>query len=481
MLKEFKTSVFITLGYTFFLYLTINRLPGFAFAAVANVIMISMLAYRPKKPIYGFMIFMLTGIFYYGFAGTIYFQTFETNTVAETLALGFNTTGPVLFAYMIVINRNGLKRLKWTTIDSLLMIYVISLVTSMIFARDFLASLVELRRYASFIVLYVLVRLIINDQTTIREFFAMAVGALLMLFFLAFGKALSGERYGTLGEFVFFLGPALFYVLYFALERFQYERWAKILAAVFLIGSVLLLVSESRRILLGVSSIWAFVLFRARLSKTFINLLIPLVLFMVLGGSLINTTRFEETITDSQEAFQEGEETDDEALKKLSTGRSELWQAGINMYIDNFFFGVGLANHVQLMTEYGAHDNLRVHNIVLDTATQLGSFGLFMFLWIIAKLWRDLSKNIFWFKLRGNRELAMILMGLQAGFFVLLVQAFLGGSMLFGKWGWLKVGILAAITQVRETDFNLLVAKEVVKKKNRTEEHALPQELHETA
>lgn len=439
-------------------------MPGFAFAAVANVIMLTILALNPKKPIYGFMIFMLTGIFYYGFAGTIYFQTFDTIAVAETLAIGFNTTGPILFAYMILINRGGIKKLKWTTVDSLLMVYVISLLTSIIFARDFTASILELRRYVSFIVLYVLVRLVINDKATIREFFSMAVGALLMLFFLAFGKALSGERYGTLGEFVFFLGPALFYVLYLALERYKYERWAKVLAAVFLIGSVLLLVSESRRILLGVGTIWLAVLIRARLSKGFIGLLVPLALFIVLGGSLINTQRYEETITDSQDAL-EGQETDDEALYKLTTGRSELWEAGLEMYLDNFFFGVGLANHVSLMTEYGANENLRVHNVILDTATQLGTFGLVMFLWIMIKLWRDLSRNIYWFKLKGNRELAMILMGLQAGFLVLLVQALLGGSVLFGKWGWLKVGILAAITQIRETDLNMFLATKTVKQK----------------
>jgi O-antigen ligase len=450
-MQEVKFSAIISVVYVIFIYLFINSLSGPIFSLVSVLAMLVLLIKMPNEPIYAFNLFLISGLFYYAYAGNIFFRSFDSEIVSIKLSSAFNIMGALLTGYILAFNQSRLSNIRWTKFENYFLLFVVSVVISVFFAYDFQLATKELQRFISFIIFYLLTRMVFQDKDDVIQFVGALTGALTMIFIFSLGKALATERYGTLGEFVFFLGPAALYIAYMAFKSPEKDKYSKLLFVVFLIGTALLLVSESRRILIASVLTWITIISNIQLKRSLTYIIIPFFLLAGSLGSVLETSRFEKT-ADNLSSIAESEETDDNALRDLSTGRNELWKAALAMYLDNFIVGVGPGNTEILMMEYGGWSNLRAHNIVLDTATQLGTIGLVIFFIIIIATQRGLNRTKKIYAYLGDQKFLYIVKGLHIAYYIVLIMSFLGGSMLFGKWGWLKFALIIAIKEIAEKE-----------------------------
>jgi O-antigen ligase len=132
---------------------------------------------------------------------------------------------------------------------------------------------------------------------------------------------------------------------------------------------------------------------------------------------------------------------DEYSLSQFTSNRSDLWEIGYNILLDNLFFGVGLDNHYDLMEAKGAIGKSRVHNIVLDILVQLGVFGFISFLLVVFYTYKQIALAK---KILGNSSFFYrnYLTSLQLGLTSMLIIAFFGGSVLFNRWGWFEFAFL---------------------------------------
>ncbi|MCO5186609.1 MAG: O-antigen ligase family protein [Anaerolineae bacterium] len=112
-------------------------------------------------------------------------------------------------------------------------------------------------------------------------------------------------------------------------------------------------------------------------------------------------------------------------LGETSLLRFNLWRAGINMFRDNFWSGVGLDNFLTayrgryIFAEAWREPNLsHPHNFLLDFGTRLGIFGLLAGLWLLFTLGRIVLLLPF----RISAEWRPVAVGLIAAFGAMVVH-----------------------------------------------------------
>jgi O-antigen ligase len=111
--------------------------------------------------------------------------------------------------------------------------------------------------------------------------------------------------------------------------------------------------------------------------------------------------------------------------------RLHLWQASLNMFWENPWFGVGLDNFLYayrgryILAEAWQEPNLNhPHNLVLDFATRLGIFGLLSGGWMLGETGRGV-----WHNLRHTQaDQYLLAIGLAGGLLVMVVHGLVDHS-----------------------------------------------------
>ncbi|MGK0137527.1 MAG: O-antigen ligase, partial [Algoriphagus sp.] len=281
-----------------------------------------------------------------------------------------------------------------------------------------------------------------------HEMISVFYASIIIVFLITLQKVFIGSQYGALVDFIFLITPVVHLSL---LDSKGWRTKDYLNIAILTIGSLSLLISDSRRVLMSIVIVW----FSGLKMKQFINLALILLLpaFLVIGALDIGVKfRYGKSVEQLSDVFNSEQTGNEDVLRSLTTGRSILWEAGINMIIDNPIFGVGLENHVNLLPEYGGYTKIRIHNIFLDVTSQAGLLGLVVFLAILSNQLKELRKLRRSLFLRGFNYHQTLVYSLYISFIAVIVFSFFGGSMLLGKWGWFQVGFLSSVMVVLQKE-----------------------------
>lgn len=403
---------------------------------------------NPKDIVSNYILLFIPSIFYNSLDGQIFLREFNRNESSVAFATAANWLGILYLVQLLFTGQLNLSKYKWQKLDSLLLLLLITFLLSALMGYDSKTSLNEFKRYPSFIAFYIITRITVINMGRIQEILSVFYATIGIVFFIAIQKVVLGSQYGALVDFIFLLAP----VVHLSLQsrvKWSFSQIAQLFMLA--IGSLSLLISDSRRVLMSIVIIWFSAFKLRRIFSMTLLFLIPGFFFyqLVDFGS---DFRYQKSITQLGEIITDEGRNSENELKSLTTGRSVLWAAGVNLILDNPVLGVGLDNHITLLPKYGGYTEIRIHNVFLDTTAQSGIIGLTLFLLILINLLgelRGLKRNFRLYNLHQARNLSN---SLYISFISVIIFSFFGGSMLLGKWGWFQVAFISAVCIVLKND-----------------------------
>jgi len=131
-------------------------------------------------------------------------------------------------------------------------------------------------------------------------------------------------------------------------------------------------------------------------------------------------------------------------------GRLDLYDSAVKIYKDFPVFGAGLGTYHKLLQKYQLKpvEHLHAHNVYLEIAANMGTFGLLSFLWIFIVFFFILLKKRPIWKKRPAEEQA-ILLGLSASILASLIVVFATTIIIVGLQDsaifWFFLGAASAI------------------------------------
>jgi O-antigen ligase len=263
--------------------------------------------------------------------------------------------------------------------------------------------------------------------------------SIIIVFSITIYKGLIGQQYGALVDFIFILPP----IIHLKINELSYlkSKVVTIFSIVFLaIGSFSFLISDSRRILISISIVWLSTLVGKQKIVSIFAILVTFFIFSKFVDGLDYDFRYENSFSQFSNLL--AGSAQEEEVDKFTTGRSQLWGAGINLILNNPIFGVGLSNHVVLLPTYGGYTEIRIHNIFLDLTAQTGILGLIVFLMLIYNLIQHLLKYKKNFKDLGLEINTKFVNSLLISLITVLIFAIFGGSFILERWGWFQIGFI---------------------------------------
>jgi O-antigen ligase len=175
----------------------------------------------------------------------------------------------------------------------------------------------------------------------------------------------------------------------FAIAKFLSDRLKiRIASGIILILMLLtLLKTGSRGGLLGLTVSGGIFLFSnrqiSRTKKALTLVLVTIFIFNFAPETLWD--RFADLYSGQDYNFNTGNKVGDD-----SYGRLELWRYSATLISENPLFGVGPGlSSVAMGSSHGRFFFMTVHNSYLQSALELGLFGLFIFLGLLASVWRN--------------------------------------------------------------------------------------------
>lgn len=442
-----------TFVYFLFFYFTLEVFPPTAIAGLTLAIAAFNFLRNPGDTMSNYVLLFVASIFYNAYHEEIFFKTFSRSDSSTALAISANWLGLAFLVQLFFTGELHRFRFRWQKLDTLLLIFLIVLLFSALVGVNFDLSLEELKRYPSFIGFYFITRVSLSSMRRLREMLSVFYATLLIVFIITIQKAMIGAQYGALTDFVFLLSP----VLHLKLKELKHTSLKEIMPVLILaVGSLSLLISDSRRVLMSVSLIWLSAFSAKRFTTLAFVVIIPIVILLQVLEVGVEF-RYEQSADQVKELLKGG--ADENVLRQLTTGRSELWAAGLNLIAHYPFFGVGLENHIELLPSFGAYTTIRIHNVFLDVTAQTGLVGLFVFVWILAHLLTKLRRIKRTLKEQGLITHAVLVNSLFISFIAVIVVAFFGGSILLGKWGWFQVAFLAATILAMEKELKSITSK----------------------
>lgn len=378
-------------------------------------------------------------MFYDAFQGQMIFLSVDQDASSGKMAALANLLGAVLVFNLIFLNKDKSQFSTNNKLHKYLLLFLGISLVSVIFSINISNSVAEAKRLPVFLLLYFVT---ISHLKTKEDFFNLVqvfYGSLVAIFILSLYKFSIGEIYGTLGKFIFILAPVVLLVTHKTDFRVKLRN-PKLHYLVLLSTSILMLISESRRIFLGITFIWLSAYLKNTLSLIKI---IPFAVIVLFFAENYNEgqNRYNSTFDILKEISSTG--TNESNLRNLTSNRNILWESSINAIQDNIFFGGGIGNAAEILGEYGDSDQ-RAHNFILDTALQIGILGLFILVLLIIESIKQLRKISTELYIQSP-FMSIFSKSILIGFIASLILAFFGGNFLFEKWGWLQLGIINAL------------------------------------
>ncbi len=220
-----------------------------------------------------------------------YFSKHFQGDTSTALATSANWLGLAYVGQLLFTGELHRFRFRWQKLDTLLLIFLIVLLFTALIRVDFDVSLKELKRYPSFIGFYFITRVSMSSMNRIREMLSVFYATLLIVFIITIQKSIIGSQYGALTDFIFLLSP----VLHLKLKEIKRISLKEIMPVLILaVGSLSLLISDSRRVLMSVALIWLSAFSAKRFTTLFFIVIIPLV-FLLQGTDVGVEFRYQQS------------------------------------------------------------------------------------------------------------------------------------------------------------------------------------------
>jgi O-antigen ligase len=435
----FNKYFYIGLASLLFLYLTVDVFPTSLFTVIVLAFGGFFLVADFNEVRSSYVVFLIFSLFTDAFNGRIIIKFFDEIEVAEKIATASNYLGIIILLHTILYSSKRNISFRWTKVDLALGLYVFICILTSFTGANYSNSFKQLNRIPSFIILYFITRLVIVERNDIQYLLGAFMAACIGIFLISADKFARNIYFeAAASEFVFLMVP-LIYTISQDIKVKEVSRNNTLWMVVLLFGSFMLLISESRRILLALVFVWIISTFSnlKRINYTIIFLLIVGMFFF--SSKLGELDKYKTSLEQINDFDNSG--LDENSLSQFTSNRSDLWEIGYNIFLDNLIFGVGLDNHYDMMEANGAIGKLRVHNIVLDILVQLGVFGFISFLLVVFYTYKQIALAK---KVLGNSSFFYrnYLTSLQLGLTSMLIIAFFGGSVLFNRWGWFEFAFL---------------------------------------
>jgi putative inorganic carbon (HCO3(-)) transporter len=135
--------------------------------------------------------------------------------------------------------------------------------------------------------------------------------------------------------------------------------------------------------------------------------------------------------------------------------RIPQFEVAFNIIKDKPFLGVGINNYSEVMHRYDNTEEglasitkFPVHNIYLHIAAEMGLFGLFIFIWILAVIF---TKGVSYI-MQNNDIMVYVVIGMLAGILAFLIHGLFDvasiGSKMF-LFMWFFAGIIIAAKNIK--------------------------------
>ena len=287
--------------------------------------------------------------------------------------------------------------------------------------------------------LFVFIFLFIRVVGSIEDYKYVVWTLVLCAIFLAFqahnvsSGYFTGDRLDALGGIDFReangFGAFLALTVTFLGVELLRVSWPKRIVYVLAIGLMMnaMVMTQSRAIFLGLIIATPYVLLRAPdgyRKKAFICALLGAILFFMLAD-----IKFVKRMDTVREGLQE---KDTEVL-----GRFELWKASVPMFLDHPM-GVGVKNFERLAPYYRLGRNVDAHNTYSLCYTEIGIFGIVLFLIIIGEALLQLRRvRLIVKKTRFEDELSLRAFGLVAILIIYLAGYMMTHSILYMEMLWI--------------------------------------------
>ncbi len=455
--KHFSWLIY---GVLIFCYLFIDSLIGTPLLIFTGVFAFILVFFFYNQPQYPYFIFLTLSLFTYAFDGRLFFKEFDEESTGIAINRLADAAGFITLL-LTIRKKPDLLRFKFYLLkqDILLILFIITLLFSSLNAYNPQLSFQNLLRFPSFILLYMLTRTFLKQKRDFIKLIKIGEVTLTVIMIFCFSKILTAERYGSIGNFIFFLPPVITYAFY-KREKILNPLKASLPLILSAIISVAFLVTESRRMFGGVLLSWLLVgLFLKKFSLKQLTLVVLFgyATFQFFPDSLLD--RYTRTFEIIKKVTIKKEAMDLSDKSAFFTRRDNLWQIGIEMFKDHPFFGVGLKNARLLTREYGESKKLRIHNIFLDILVDNGIFSLIVFIIILISFtligWH--AKHIY--KLQHEGLMSNLATSFTISLIATTSMAFFGGSIIYDKFGWLLFGILAALYIYSRRSFRIMQLK----------------------
>jgi O-antigen ligase len=237
--------------------------------------------------------------------------------------------------------------------------------------------------------------------------------------------------------------------LAFALKEHTIRRNFALGAAAFAMLGILLTVSRSGLVALGVAAIAAIIFsgrWRAKVALVSVGVAVSAVIYFL--------------------AFAPPEARDRVSHLEGGTGRSDIWKVAWRMSEENPTKGVGAGNFrtssihyvvapgILRRSDFLVNTQKVAHNVFLETLAELGIVGLSLLLLLIAMLVRTQIAAIWQFARNGDVQMEIIARASLIGLFGLLASLFFSSDQ-YNKQLWLLLALgptLLAIARSQRSD-----------------------------
>lgn len=436
--------------------MVIDSVPPILIGPAYLILGIVNLVFRKENGlISNYILLFCSSIFYNSFHETIIIKEFNRSEASVYMAVVSNIIGPITVLQILFRGELNLKHYKLNKYDLILLLFLIVIYFSAITGYDSRVSFLEFRRFISFVAFYIVTRTFLKNDFRLTAILNVFYASVVLVFAISIQKIVIGQQYGAVLDYMFFLS----FVVYSKFSKNTLDDFLDKISKVFLIiGSLSLLIADSRRLLLSLVIIWFGVINLKRIAVA--SLIFSIVSTFIINSLNIDSLNLRYTKSFDMVAEISSESNSEYDINELSTGRIELWESGLKMILDNMLLGVGLDNHTSLMPNYGANTKIRIHNVILDIGAQLGLVGLALFtvlnFFLISDLVHLIRKSK---RIPKMLENVLLLKAGLIGYIAVIVFSFFGGSMIMGRWGWFQIAFLICLLEINGRDYRRLTIK----------------------
>lgn len=236
----------------------------------------------------------------------------------------------------------------------------------------------------------------------------------------------------------YYSAVSVWFTAYFLLrERRARQRVLLLLLLTLNVVSILLSDSRTALLALGLSIAYFVWLERRQLRRV----LAPVGFVVIVVAILASQLNYGGALADTQQAFYDliiGQNVD--LAQNSGIARIDLWQAWLHAYEPSPIFGLG-TGVTESRYEYSSAISNVPHNSFISVLVENGLVGLFFFVGLMIRAWRNLSPRLY----PADESVLGLHRAWQLIWIVLIVTS-LAGSLEYEKLVWLMIGISVALS-----------------------------------